>query len=366
MTDMMSTKSELRVGVIGADNQASWAKLSHVPALADVPGVRLAAVATRSEESAKEAASAFGAEHWFADPFAMVRSQHIDIVSVCVRVPAHRELVLAALAAGKAVYCEAPLGRDVAEADEMTAAAAVAGAHVAIGLQARSNPAAKRAAELIASGAIGRPLTARIVSTSAGFGPAFPAMYDYFNKAESGANLSTVTVAHTLDLLEAVLGHIEEVEARTAILFPTVLLVDTEVHSVRETADQVSVIGMIAGGCVFTADINGGIALDQAKFILEIRGTEGSLSLTGGHPFGVQAGDLVLAASVPFDAPDNPASTGGLMGAAINVGEVYVGLAHDIREGTSTVADFAHGARVSRLIAAVTQAAETGHRQSVA
>ena len=365
MTDMNANPTDLRVGVIGADTKASWAKLSHIPALAELAGLKLTAVATRSKDSAWEAAAEFGAEHWFADPLAMVRSDAIDIVSVCVRVPAHRELVLAALSAGKAVYCEAPLGRDVAEANEMTAAAAKAGAHVAIGLQARRNPAARRAAEMIAGGAIGRPLTARVVSTSAGFGPAFPSSYDYFNKAESGADLSTVTAAHTLDLVESVLGRIEEVEARSAILFPTVLLVDTGAQSVRETADQVSVTGRIAGGCVFIADINGGIAPEDARFSLEVRGTEGSLSLTGGHPFGVQAGDLVLTASVPFDAPDAPLSKGGLMGSAINVSEVYAGLARDIREGTNTVSDFAHGARISRLIETVGRAAETGQRQSV-
>ena len=92
--------NELRVGVAGADTKASWAKASHVPAITALPGLRLAAVATRSEGSAREAAEAFGADRWFADASEMVRSDEIDIVSVCVKVPAHRALVLAALAEG--------------------------------------------------------------------------------------------------------------------------------------------------------------------------------------------------------------------------------------------------------------------------
>lgn len=60
---MMSSTVDLRVGVIGADTKASWAKVAHTPALAAVPGVALAAVATRSEESAKAVAAAFGAAH---------------------------------------------------------------------------------------------------------------------------------------------------------------------------------------------------------------------------------------------------------------------------------------------------------------
>jgi predicted dehydrogenase len=44
----------------------------------------------------------------------MIGNDGIDLVTIAVKVPAHRELVLAALKAGKAVYCEAPLGCTVA------------------------------------------------------------------------------------------------------------------------------------------------------------------------------------------------------------------------------------------------------------
>lgn len=106
---------------------------------------------------------------WFSDPLAMINDDEIDVITISVKVPAHRELVLAALSAGKAVYCEAPLGRTVAEAEEM--ANAVGSLHTAIGLQGRLNPAVRRAAELLSSGKIGRPLNARIVSATSGFGP---------------------------------------------------------------------------------------------------------------------------------------------------------------------------------------------------
>jgi Oxidoreductase family, NAD-binding Rossmann fold len=102
--------------------KASWAKVSHVPAINALPGLRLAAVATRNEQSARAAAEAFGADRWFADPYAMIRDDLIDIVTIAVKVPAHRELVLAALDAGKAVYCEEPLGRNVPETEEMASA----------------------------------------------------------------------------------------------------------------------------------------------------------------------------------------------------------------------------------------------------
>jgi len=175
--------------------------VSHVPAVNGLPGLKLAAVATSSEQSAREAAEAFGADRWFSDPFAMIRDDRIDLITISVKEPAHRELVLGALNAGKAVYCEAPLGRTVAETEEMVST--VGSLHTAIGLQGRLNPSLRRAAQLISSGELGRPLSARIVSSNVGFGAELPSSYDYFNKTTSGASLLTIS-------------------ARTEILWPTV------------------------------------------------------------------------------------------------------------------------------------------------
>src|SRR5580658_5527181 len=205
------TQKEIRVGIVGANAKSSWAKVSHVPAINGLPGLKLVAVATRNEQSAREAAEAFSAEHWFSDPLAMIDDDRIDVITISVKVPEHRELVLAALEAGKAVYCEAPLGRTLVETEEM--ASAVGSLHTAIGLQGRLNPAVRRAAQLISSGKIGRPLNARIVSTNVGFGPEMPSSCDYFNKKSSGANLLTINVGHTLDLVEAAMGPIIEVDA---------------------------------------------------------------------------------------------------------------------------------------------------------
>jgi predicted dehydrogenase len=263
------TQKEIRVGVVGVDTKASWAKISHVPAISGLPGVKLAAVATRNEQSARQAAEAFGADRWFADPFAMIRNNGIDVITISIKVPAHRELVLAALDARKAVYCEAPLGSTVAEAEEMAGAAG--SLHTAIGLQGRLNPAVRRAAQLVSSGRIGRPLNARVVSTTIGFGPELSSTHDYFNKTSSGANLLTILAGHTLDLVEAILGPIREVDARTEILWPVVKLRDTGGQSVRETADHVDVLGKTRSGAVFTADISGGVAPEEARFSFEIR-----------------------------------------------------------------------------------------------
>jgi len=173
--------------------------------------------------------------------------------------------------------------------------------HTAIGLQGRLNPAVRRAAQLISSGKIGRPLNARIVSTNIGFGPELPSSYDYFNKTSSGANLLTINGGHALDLVEAVLGPIIEIDARTEILWPAVKLTDTGEES--ETADHFAVLGKTQSGAVFTAEIYGGVAPQDTRSSFEIRGSEAWLSLTSDHPYGIHAGDPTLRSNIPFVTP---------------------------------------------------------------
>ena len=358
-------QTEIGVGVVGVNATARWAGVSHIPAIKGLAGVRLAGVATRNAHSAKAAAEAFGADRWYADPLEMIRDERIDIVTVSVKVPAHRDLVLAALAAGKAVYCEAPLGSSLAETEEM--AGAVGSQHTAIGFQGRLNPTVRRAAEIVASGKIGRPLSARVLSTSPGFGPQMASEDDFYNKAAAGSNLLTVTTAHALDLVEALLGPITEVDARTEILWPSVELADTGAHSQRDVPDHVDVLGRTQSGAVFAAQMLAGVAPAEAELRLVIRASEGWLSLTSDHPYGFQAGDPKLTASVAFAPPDAPAvASGGLQGAAMNIAEVYAGLVRDLRTGAYDTPGFGHALHIARLTEAVRRAGESGQRQTLA
>lgn len=359
---------KFRVGIIGADTKASWAGAAHVPALAAQPMLELAAVATRREESARAAAQAFGVQSWYADPYAMIGDDSIDVITVAVKVSAHRDLVLAALAAGKVVYSESPLGASLAETAKMAAAAK--GLHTAIGLQGRHNPAIRRAAELVASGKLGRLLSARVGATTFGYGPQSPSVYDYFNKRVSGASFMTITTGHVLDVIEAVLGKITEVDARTELLWPRIEIVDTGETSIRDIPDHLDLIAKTQSGAPVSVQVLAGVAPDQAGFSFEVRGTEGWLRLSGNHPAGVQVGDLVLSSNVDFAAPEAPVANGSgptaaeiWNGASINVGEVYASLGRDLVAGTYLTPGFEHALHNSRLVEAIERAAETGERQ---
>jgi predicted dehydrogenase len=134
---------------------------------------------------------------------------------------------------------------------------------------------------------------------------------------------------------------------------------------VRETPDHIDVLGKTRSGAVFTADISGGVAPEDARLTFEIRGSEGRLSLTGGHPYAFQAGNLKLTSNIPFAPPEEAAVSGGRMDPAINVAEVYAHLVRDIHSDTYTTPGFEHALHNARLTAAVRRAAERGKRQNV-
>jgi predicted dehydrogenase len=125
-----------------------------------------------------------------------------------------------------------------------------------------------------------------------------PLAHDIFNKSSSGANLLTINGGHTLDLVEAVLGPIIEVGARTEIRWPIVKLTETGVKSVRETADYIGVVGKTGSSAAFTADFDAGVPPENVRFSFEVRGSDGWLSLTSDHPYGFHQGRTfgVLAA----------------------------------------------------------------------
>ena len=90
----------LCVGIIGASAGRGWAKAAHVPAVQQLAGLELRGVVTSDQDSADAAARAFGTGRGYADAASLLRDPAIDIVTVAVKVPDHRDLVLAAVAAG--------------------------------------------------------------------------------------------------------------------------------------------------------------------------------------------------------------------------------------------------------------------------
>ena len=150
-------ESTLGVGIIGVSPVRGWAATAHIPALRALPKYEIRALSAHNAESARAVGEAFGVSEVFSDHEQLVTQPDIDVVAVTVKVPAHRELVSAALAAGKAVYCEWPLGNGLKEAETLAALAEKNGVLAVAGLQARSAPAVAYVRDLVERGYVGEP-----------------------------------------------------------------------------------------------------------------------------------------------------------------------------------------------------------------
>src|SRR3989440_7178732 len=245
--------STLGVGIIGVSPVRGWAATAHIPALRALPNYEIRALSAHSAESARAAGQVFGVSAVFADHEQLVTQPDIDVVAVTVKVPHHRQLVDAALGAGKAVYCEWPLGRDLHDARAMATLAAEQGVRTVVGLQARQAPAIGFVQALLADGYVGEVLSTTMVGLS------IPANIvgqpnAYMLDKTNGANLLTISAGHSLDILNHVLGEFADLSAVSALRRPLITIEETREQIEKTAADQIAVIGTLTSGA--TASIH--------------------------------------------------------------------------------------------------------------
>jgi predicted dehydrogenase len=267
----------IRVGIVGAtvtQGGSGWGANAHVPALKALPHYELAAVCTSHEDTAKASAAAFGAGrafHRFSD---MAAHPDIDLIAVCVRVPGHRELVMAGLQAGKPVFCEWPLGANLAEAQEMAALARQRSLKTVVGLQARSDPAILYARDLIQEGYIGEVLTANLSTVAQAQLQRGPGRIWQGVRA-NGANPLTIAGGHAIDALCAVLGEFAEVSARVSTRIPEWRTLEGKAVPV-DAPDCINLVGRLASGAEVSVNV-ATVPSNPGGNRLEIYGREGAL-----------------------------------------------------------------------------------------
>ncbi|HKI98551.1 MAG TPA: Gfo/Idh/MocA family oxidoreductase [bacterium] len=106
----------IRIGIIGAGNIV---KTRHLPGFAKEADVQVVAVCNRRRESAEAVAAEWKIPHVVDTPEAVIARDDINVVLVGTTPYLHRDLSVAALKAGKHVFCQARMARNVAEARDM-------------------------------------------------------------------------------------------------------------------------------------------------------------------------------------------------------------------------------------------------------
>lgn len=216
---------ELRFGVIGAGymGKAYAIALSEVATVYEL-GIRIGRemIATSSEAGAADHARRFGFARSTGDWRALVADPAVDVVAIATPTPLHKDMALAALAAGKPVICEKPLAATAPEAAVMARAAARSGLRTMVGFNYIQTPATQLAREMIACGELGEVI--RFSGTHNEdflMDPEAPHSWR-LDAAQAGrAGAMGDVASHLVNLAQFLCGPIAEVVADTQIIHPT-------------------------------------------------------------------------------------------------------------------------------------------------
>ena len=357
---------KIRVGIVGAtltQGGSGWGANAHVPALKALPHYSLKAVCTAHEDTAKASAAAFGAErafHRFSD---MATSPDVDLIVVCVRVPGHRELVMAGLQAGKAVFCEWPLGANLSEAEEMAALARQRSLTNIVGLQARSDPTILYAADLVQEGHIGEVLTANLSTVTQAQLQRGPGRIWQGVRA-NGANTLTITGGHAIDALCAVLGEFAEVSARVSTRIPEWRTPEGKSVPV-DAPDSINVIGRMVSGAEVSINV-AAVPSNPGGNRMEIYGREGALVIRADGSLNIGPSHVLAGkgkdplAPMPVPSKYKVAPEGTPAGGPVNVAQAYARMADALRAGRSFDIDFNLAVQRHKLIDAIERSSASG------
>lgn len=209
---MPDTKPTLNVGLIGSGfmGKTHAFGFASAPRVFDLPyEIVLHTVADRTDAVAATAARAFGFANSTGDWRALVENPEIDLVDITAPNAFHKEMALAAIAAGKHVYCEKPLAPLAADAAEMADAAEAAGVKTQVGFNYLCNPMLAQAREMIRSGALGEIRSYRGVHAEDYMSDA-SAPFTFRNDPVGGGALADIG-SHALATAEYLLGPIAKV-----------------------------------------------------------------------------------------------------------------------------------------------------------
>jgi predicted dehydrogenase len=351
-----------------------------------LPEVRLVAIADVNQAFAADTAGRYGYQRAEAGWEAVAAADDVDVVSVVVANPLHRQIVEGLLAAGKHVLCEKPMAPSVEDAEAMVAAAQASGRETGVGFVFRRSPAITAVRDQVASGAIGRPLHFNgHYWCDYAVDPRAPMSWRYKGGPGSGA-LSDIG-SHLLDLAEFVCGPI--VSVRGAAL-PTVVteralpLGAAVGHAAAELSDVTEPVeneDLATFTASFASGATGTLSASRVAY-----GLANSLGFEVFTESGAATFDLARAGEFGFIDPTPPGATQGYRQVLVGPAHPYLtrGMAMDFPgvgygqndlfnfqarafleqvaglERLPRVASFAEGLHNVRLLEAVATSAKNG------
>ncbi len=273
---------QLTVGLIGAGRigRVHAMNLAH-----RIPTARLAAIADVQETAAVDLARQAGAPLATADYHRLLDDPRIDAVLVCSATPTHADIIVAAAAAGKHIFCEKPIDLTLAKIDMALAAVAAAGVKLQIGFNRRFDANFARVRRAVCDGEIGQPQLMHIISRD-------PAPPPLAYVQASGGIFVDMTI-HDFDMARFLMGsEVTEVYAAGSVM------VDPAIGAAGDL-DTVLITLKFANGALGVID-NSRQAVYGYDQRVEVLGSAGAIATTNNYP---NSAVLSTAAAVQRDLP---------------------------------------------------------------
>ena len=273
----------IRIGLIGSGFMGK----AHALAYRAVAGVFplpvqpvLEMLADVTPEAAAKGARELGFARSTGDWRALVEDPGIDVVDITVPPTLHREMALAAIAAGKHAYCEKPLAHDSAAAKEMADAAQKAGVRTQVGFNYLKNPMIALARQLVASGELGEIRSFRGIHAEDYMADAATPWHWRLDPA-GGAGAVADLGSHIIAMARHLLGPIVEVygQTETVIKQRPVAAGATQTRPV-EVDDLARAIVRFARGCSGTIEASWVSQGRKMQIEFEIVGSKGAIFFT--------------------------------------------------------------------------------------
>jgi predicted dehydrogenase len=240
---------------------------------------RLKVICGRTPSKVRAAAREYGWDEASTDWREVVDRPDIDLVDVCTPGDSHADIAIAAARAGKAVFCEKPLGNTVPEAERMLAAVRKAGVVHMICHNYRRAPAVMLAKQLIDEGQLGEIRHYRGTYLQDWItDPAFPLVWR-LQKEKAGSGALGDIAAHSIDLARFLVGEITDVAGELKTFIASRPLPDNPKRKGKVTVDDAATaLVRFAGGAIGTIEATR-MAPGRKNFNrFEINGSRGSLA----------------------------------------------------------------------------------------
>ena len=267
---------ELRIALVGSGfmgraHAMAFAAAARTFELGVTPVLDI--LADRDAAAAADAARLLGFARSTGDWRAAVTDPDVDLVAITTPNILHAPIALAAIAAGKPVYCEKPLAVTLADAEAMTRAAEAAGLPTAVGFTYLCNPMIGVARDIVQGGEIGEITAFRGIHAE-DFMASSDAPFNWRCEPENAGGALADIGSHCIAMARHVVGEITAVSGRLHTAHPTR---SGKAVRIDDQADAVVRFDSGATGTISASWIATGRKMGLA---FEVSGTKGSVVFT--------------------------------------------------------------------------------------